>query len=308
MQYKKLFMISRIGETLSVATGILFVVMCSAAIVIAQTSSSSGAVETRARRAPSSNGTANPVEKDDDSTIIDDVASDSQPVKQAKIETSTSSKSSSDTAKSDRVEFLRSQILDAKTEVERIRLQRTLVDYLIALGRPGEAATELRSMLNAENLDAASYYNIGNGLARLGEQEQAITAYRKAVDARQGNYPRALNNLGVVLLDLGRLDDAFDAFVMAIKQQSFRYPEASYNLGKLYAIRGEADLAISEWTRALTVQSDHVEAAVALARAYAATGKPGRGLEIIDATLKRTGNNDRLQSVREEIAARGPGK
>ena len=50
------------------------------------------------------------------------------------------------------------------------------------------------------------------------------------------------------------------------------------------------------------------EEAVALARAYAATGQPGKGLEVIDKTLKRTGANVRLEKVREEIASKGPGK
>jgi tetratricopeptide (TPR) repeat protein len=238
---------------------------------------------------------------------VDEVPSP-QSAKSENTNTKTPAKSTTDQPKPDRVGVLRAQILEAKTEIERVRLQRTLVDYLIALGRRDEAATELRSMLNAENLDAASYYNIGNGLARLGETDQAVTAYRKAIEARQGNYPRALNNLGVVLLDRGRLDEAYDAFVVAIKQQNFRYAEASYNLGKLYAMRGEADLAISEWTRAITVQPDHIDATIALARAYAVTGKPGRGLEVIDNTLKRTGANERLQTVREEIASKAPGK
>jgi tetratricopeptide (TPR) repeat protein len=158
-------------------------------------------------------------------------------------------------------------------------------------------------MLDAANLDAASYYNIGNGLARLGDTEHAVEAYHKAIEMRQNNYPRALNNLGVVLLERGQLDEAYDALVLAIKQQNFRYAEASYNLGKLYAARDEADLAISEWTRALTVQPDHVDAAIALARAYAVTGKAERGLEVLDAALKRTGGNARLEAARDEITA-----
>lgn len=277
----------------------------------AQTTSSPGATETRARRAPVVNGTASSSDPAAGSTAMNDVTPNPEPAKSVKPATSnpsSTSKASTDQAKPDRVILLRAQILDAKTEMERIRLQRTLVDYLIALGRPAEAVVELRSMLAAENLDAATYYNIGNGLARLGDSEQSVVAYRKAIDARQGVYPRAFNNLGVVLLELGRMEDAYDAFVIAIKQQNFRYAEASFNLGKLYAARNEADLAISEWTRALTVQPDHVDTAIALARAYAVTGKPALGLEVIAKTLKRTGANERLEATRDEIAASGPGK
>jgi tetratricopeptide (TPR) repeat protein len=273
---------------------LMLLLVCCVCVAEAQT-------EMRARRAPVASGNAK--ESDDSSAVMNDVTTDAQTSQSDKDGSTATAVPAKDTGRTDRISVLRAQIKDAKTEIERVRLQRTLVDYLVALDRKTEAVAELRSMLGAENLDAASYYNIGNGLARLGDGEQAVEAYHKAVELRQGNYPRALNNLGVVLLELERLDEAYDAFVLAIKQQNFRYAEASYNLGRLYAERDEADLAISEWTRALTVQPDHVEAAIALARAYAVTGKADRGLEVIEAALKRTGANEKLEAVRDEITA-----
>jgi tetratricopeptide (TPR) repeat protein len=257
--------------------------------------------ETRERRAPVVSSDAK--ENDDSGAVMDNVTTNPQQSEPGKTDAVVVPSNAKDTVRTDRIGLLRAQIKEAKTEIERVRLQRTLVDYLVALNRKEEAVAELRSMLGAEKLDAASYYNIGNGLARLGDAEHAVEAYHKAVELRQGNYPRALNNLGVVLLELGQMDEAYDAFVLAIKQEHFRYAEASYNLGKLYAARDEADLAISEWTRALTVQPEHVDAAVALARAYAVTGKPERGLEVIETTLKRTGANARLEAARDEIAS-----
>ena len=280
--------------------GIVVILMCGFAAQ-AQTGSSSGSTETRARRAPVVVAAA----KDDEqsSTVMNDVATSQPAMAEVSNQTDDTPPPAKDEKRSDRISLLRAQIKNAKTEVERVRAQRTLVDYLVALNRRSEAVEELRSMLSAERLDAASYYNIGNGLARLGDAEKAVEAYRKAIDARQGNYPRALNNLGVILLSLGQLDEAYDALVLAIKQQNFRYAEASFNLGKLYAARDEADLAISEWTRALAVQPDHLDAAVALARAYALTGKTTRALELIDTTLRRTGKNERLEALREELSA-----
>lgn len=277
---------------------LFFILVCGMTIAQAQTS------ETRERRAADANS-SDGKEADDDAIIVAGGESEPQRINANEVKplAASSAANAKDQTRPDRITLLRSQIKDAKTEVERVRLQRTLVDYLIALERKSEAVSELRSMLGAERLDAASYYNIGNGLARLGDDEKAVEAYRKAVEARQGNYPRALNNLGVVLLGLGQMDEAYDALVGAIKQQNFRYAEASYNLGKLYAARDEADLAISEWTRALTVQPDHVDAAVALARAYAVTGKAERGLEVIEMTLKRTGANEKLEAARDDIAS-----
>ncbi len=268
----------------------------------AQTSSAPPVTETRARRATA---TDDPAIAEDEPHRVNAASADVAQSAEAPPVTATKGDKApaTDQAKPDRIAMLRSQMKNAKTEVERVRAQRTLVDYLIALDRKSEAVEELRLMLSAERLDAATFYNIGNGLARLGDDAKAIEAYRKAIDARQGNYPRALNNLGVILLKTGKMDEAYDAFVLAIKQQSFRYAEASYNLGRLYAVRDEADLAISEWTRALTVQPDHVDSAIALARAYAVTGKADRGLEILDATLRRTGENARLETARDEIVA-----
>ncbi len=273
---------------------VMLLLVCCITVTQAQT-------ETRARRAPVASSDAK--ESDDSSAAMNDATTDAQPSQSDKDDSTATSVPAKDTGRTDRISVLRAQIRDAKTEIERVRLQRTLVDYLVALDRKSEAVAELRSMLGAENLDAASYYNIGNGLARLGDREQAVEAYHKAVKMRQDNYPRALNNMGVVLLELERLDEAFDAFVLAIKQQNFRYAEASYNLGRLYAERDEAELAISEWIRALSVQPDHVDAAIALARAYAVTGKAERGLEVIEMTLKRTGANERLEAARDEITA-----
>ena len=308
MQYSEYSVRNCARRALCFISGIVFVIICSTAVVKSQTGTAPGASDTRARRAPDANEIPTTSEADAKPTAMEDVVSGPQNDKADKMGKPGAAKSSADEVKRDRVSVLRAQIIEARTEIERVRLQRTLVDYLIALGRNSEAAVELRAMLSAESLDAATYYNIGNGLAKLGESEQAVTAYRKAIDTRQGNYPRALNNLGVVLLDLGRMDEAFDAFVLAIKQQNFRYAEASYNLGRLYAARDEADLAISEWTRALTVQPDHIDAAIALARAYMVTGKPELGLEVIERTLKRTGANDRLEAVRDEITPSSAGK
>jgi tetratricopeptide (TPR) repeat protein len=201
----------------------------------------------------------------------------------------------------DRLGALRAQIEDAKTDAERMRLQRTLVDYLVALNKKSEAIDELRAWSRVERLDPIGFYNLGNALARLGDTDTAIETYRKAIKQRHGNYARALNNLGVVLLRQGRWDEAQEALVSALRLENFRYSEASYNLGRLYSMRGEADLAIREWTRALSVQPDHADAAIALGRALAEDGSPERGLAVLDTFIARHGPTNELADARREI-------
>jgi tetratricopeptide (TPR) repeat protein len=202
---------------------------------------------------------------------------------------------------SDRVAALRAQIEAAKSDAERARVQRTLIDYLVALGKKSEAIKELRVMSREDRLDPIGFYNIGNALARLGDTDTAIDAYRKAIKQRHGNYARALNNLGVMFLRQGRWDEAQDEFTAALRLENFRYSEASYNLGRVYSARGEADLAIREWTRALTAQPDHVDAAIALARAYAEDGSPERGIEVLDTFVARRGPSAEIMDARREI-------
>jgi len=202
---------------------------------------------------------------------------------------------------SDRLSALRVQLEAAKTDNERGRLRRMLIDYLVALGKKSEAVAELRVMSREDRLDPIGFYNIGNALARLGDTDTAIDAYRKAIKQRHGNYARASNNLGVMFLRQGRWDEAQEVFATALRLENFRYSEASYNLGRVYAARGEADLAIREWSRALAVEPNHADAAIALARAYAEDGSPERGLAVLDTFMARRGPNAEMTEARKEI-------
>jgi tetratricopeptide (TPR) repeat protein len=206
-----------------------------------------------------------------------------------------------DESKADRLSTLRAQIKDAKSETERARLRRTLVDYLVALDKQKEAIDELRVMATDERFDPVGFYNIGNALVRLNDTETAIEAYRKAIEQRRGHYSRALHNLGVLLMREGRWDEAQEALTAALRQEAYHYAEASYNLGRLYILRGEAALAIREWQRVLALQPDHADAALALARAYAEDGNPERAIIVIDSFTARRGANDRLTAARREI-------
>jgi tetratricopeptide (TPR) repeat protein len=160
---------------------------------------------------------------------------------------------------------LRDQIEAAPSGPERIRLQLRLAEQLIAAGQKAEGKAELHTITQSDAFDPQGFYNAGNALARLGDYEEAINAYRKAIEQRKGRYSRAINNLGVLLLRTGRWDEAQEAFLSALKLESFHYAEASYNLGRLYASRGQRELAVREWRRALSVDPEHSAAAQALA-------------------------------------------
>ena len=177
---------------------------------------------------------------------------------------------------------LRARLATASVGAERARLQHALVERLTESGARAEAVELLRSMLAEERFDPPFFYNVGNALARLGESDAAVEAYRKAVAQRHGNYSRAQHNLGVVLTRLGRWEEAEESLTAALRQESYTYAGASYSLGRLHALRGEAGLAIEEWRRTLRIEPGHADAAVALARALAEDGDPARALAVLD--------------------------
>ncbi|MDQ3472888.1 MAG: tetratricopeptide repeat protein, partial [Acidobacteriota bacterium] len=138
------------------------------------------------------------------------------------------------------------------------------VEQMLAQGLKQEALAELHSLAAENRFDPQGFYNIGNAFARLDATNAAISAYRKAIEQRKGNYSRASNNLGVILLRQGFWDQAYEAFLGALRTENFHYAEASYNLGRLYAARGETDRAVREWNRAIAVDPKHSAAAQAL--------------------------------------------
>ena len=185
------------------------------------------------------------------------------------------------------VEALRARAESAASPAERGRLLLTLAERLAEAGRVPAATALLRSMLAEERFDPQLFYNAGNALARLGESEPAVEAYRKAIAQRRGNYSRAQHNLGVVLTRLGRWEEAEEALRAALRLESNTYAEASYSLARLHALRGDAALAAAEWERTLMLKPGHAAAAVALARTLAEGGEDKRALELLDAFGQR---------------------
>ena len=220
-------------------------------------------------------------------------------------EPSSNEKAASETAEADTSAETQTASADAsQSPAERARQRQATAERLAASGDRAEAVALLRSMLAEERFDPAFFYNTGNALARMGESEAAVDAYRKAVAQRRGNYARAQHNLGVVLTRLGRWEEAEDALTAALKLESFTYAEASYSLGRLHALRGESVLATTEWARTLRLKPDHAAAAVALARLLADGGDTRQALAVLDALSERLARRG-VDAAREIAVARG---
>jgi Flp pilus assembly protein TadD len=93
------------------------------------------------------------------------------------------------------------------------------------------------------------YYQLGTALQREGRLEEAVEAYRSALEANPDD-PRPHNNLGASLAALGRDDEAAAQFEAALEVEP-RHPAALYNLALREAARGDTARARSLFVRFL---------------------------------------------------------
>jgi tetratricopeptide (TPR) repeat protein len=108
--------------------------------------------------------------------------------------------------------------------------------------------------------DANSYpraiYNIGVCHYELWQTEEAIIFYKRAIELKHGNYPRASYALGVALEDQGRLAEAKQAY----EQARNNFAPAIFKLGVLEERSGEFAKAADLFRDAAARKGEHVPA------------------------------------------------
>lgn len=82
--------------------------------------------------------------------------------------------------------------------------------------------------------DAQGQFNLGTVLHDLGEHDQAITAFRAALQL-DNQFADAWNNLGETLRDKGDMDEAVRCYHEALQIQP-QHDRAAYNLGEYYCL------------------------------------------------------------------------
>ena len=90
----------------------------------------------------------------------------------------------------DPVTALREEIEGAATPAEKIRLQLKLADLLVSTGHKPEALKEMQLVADSNTFDPATFYNLGNSYARLGETEAAINATPRISKVSRFSTPR----------------------------------------------------------------------------------------------------------------------
>lgn len=138
--------------------------------------------------------------------------------------------------------------------------QRRWVDLAGLYGRMTTALPDL----------ADAHYNHGVFLARCDEHDQAITAFRRALELDISAPAEAWLNIGNACTRLRREADAQTAFEQALRLDP-RYVPALYNLGLLHEEHGRLQEALAAFERILGIDPGYHDALVRIANARRVT-------------------------------------
>jgi tetratricopeptide (TPR) repeat protein len=97
--------------------------------------------------------------------------------------------------------------------------------------------------------NATHWYAYGDILRILEKYDEAIPAYRKALEI-DPEHPKAENKLGLALFNTGQLDDAEVVLSSALRKEP-KNPYPYFNLGMVYSMGGKNRLAIGAFEKFL---------------------------------------------------------
>lgn len=140
-------------------------------------------------------------------------------------------------------------------EPERAAAWERLADLHRRQNRPDEAIETYREAIELDPAPAWPYHKLGLIYADRGETETAIHYYRQAIDRHRTGPDRAVswNNLGNACKSLNRYDEAIEAYRRALELDP-ACPWPYHNLAFVYAEQGLYDQAIPLYRRAIEQQ------------------------------------------------------
>lgn len=117
----------------------------------------------------------------------------------------------------------------------------------------GKAAAVYQSLLMEEQENPVYYYNYGYALFRLENYNEAVDAFRKAVEL-QPDFADAYNDMGVALEQLNRSAEAKKSYEQAIKQG--QAGDAYFNLAMLNEKLGQYKQAIDLYEKFMEIEEN----------------------------------------------------
>jgi tetratricopeptide (TPR) repeat protein len=161
-------------------------------------------------------------------------------------------------------------------------------NYLVRLGRPGEAVKYIQSAVALAPGSESYHFAFANALSLARQTDEAIVEYQKAVRLKP-DFAEAQNNLAFSLLQLGRVNEAISHFQSAVEIQPTC--QAYYNLG--YALRQNrmAAEAVACFQKAIELDPQFMPAQMNLAWLLATWPEPSvrNGREAVALAEKANG-------------------
>ena len=146
------------------------------------------------------------------------------------------------------------------------------------------AVSELQEAIKLNPHFANAYDNLGLCLEALGHYDEAVHAYRRAVELNHQPpvcSPWPALNLGALLIKMNRLDEA-DVALKDSLHCAPRFPNAHYQLGLLLEKRGMYPEAIEQLQNAVTLKPSFADPYYALGRAYRHLGESKKAQAALD--------------------------
>ena len=161
-----------------------------------------------------------------------------------------------------------------------------LGDTLVKLGRHDEAIAAFRRALELRPDDAPGYNDLACELVVVGRPEEAIPLFERALVLRPG-YAQVHNNLGNALRSLGRVDEALVQYEKAVAAMP-DYAEAHNNLACELSAKGRLAEALQHFDESIRLRPDNAVAHSNLGNALRDAGRLPEALASYERALKLT--------------------
>jgi tetratricopeptide (TPR) repeat protein len=198
--------------------------------------------------------------------------------------------------------------LGARVEVATYRPDLGMWHFLRGDAYRKQGNTELARVEFAEAVrsseipNAIAYNNLGATLDRMGQKDEAITQFERAIEINP-NFLDARRNLVTILLRLNRVDAAATQLAEIVRLDPTDVA-ARFNLGVCLMRESKAGEAVGHLAEAARLTPNNLNAQVYFARALVLAGRPVEAVAQYQVALKLAENNPDVRFELAELLAK----
>lgn len=141
-----------------------------------------------------------------------------------------------------------------------------------------------QSVVNAEPSSFKGYCNLGAEYKKLGQNDQAIGCYLKALTIKP-DYINGHLGLGNILKSQGRLDEAASHYRNILRREP-NHIEANFNLAQTFHLKNQLDSAVNYYRLTLRLKPDYTDVLNNLGVALVSQGNFGEAVSHFNRSLQ----------------------